>query len=108
IRGVLEIAETNDAVCAMRGAAIVTGHKALDPEHAGAAPRQLLQRCTSHRAQPADDDVEMGHASSPCEWTTLQRTAYPSRRGRVSAMSGTKVVAVSSTSRAARKIGVSR
>jgi hypothetical protein len=35
---------------------------ALEPEHALAAARQMMERCASHGAEAADDDIEMGHS----------------------------------------------
>src|SRR5712692_2395001 len=57
----LEITETNDARCAMRGAAVVTGRKALDSQHTFASTRQMMKCRTPHCAEPADHDVEMSH-----------------------------------------------
>jgi hypothetical protein len=61
----LEIAESNDAGAAMGGAAIVTGSVALEAQHALASARQMMERRASHRAEPADDDVEMRHNDQP-------------------------------------------
>ena len=35
---------------------------ALEPQHALAAARQMMERCASHGAEAADDDIEMSHS----------------------------------------------
>ena len=59
---VLEIAQANDPGAAVRGAAVVAGRVAIEPEHALAAPRQCMDGRAPHDAETADDDIEMGHS----------------------------------------------
>ena len=73
----LEIAEPDDAGFSMRRAAVVTGHETLDPEHAHATARQLIERRAAHCAEPADHDIELAMAGNP-----LGDPGYPVSDGR--------------------------
>jgi hypothetical protein len=65
VGGMLEIPKSNDAGQAMGGAAVVTGGVPLKPQHALASARQMLERRAPHRAQAADDNIEMSHSVGP-------------------------------------------
>ena len=58
VGGMLPIGQPDDAGRAMRGAAIVAGREALEPEHAVAPAGDLVERRASHGAEPAHDDIE--------------------------------------------------
>src|SRR6266516_3093137 len=62
----LEITQAEDARAAMRGAAVVAGRVAVEPQHPLAPAYQMKERRGPHRAKTADHDVEIGHPSSPC------------------------------------------
>ncbi len=57
----LEIAQTNDPRCAVRGTPLVSRRIPFNAEHTLAAACQPLQSSAAHRAKPADDDVETPH-----------------------------------------------
>src|SRR5262249_1453057 len=61
VRGMLEVPEPNDARAAMRGAAVMTGSIALDPQHPLASARQVVRRRAPHGAEAADHDIKMRH-----------------------------------------------
>src|SRR3954470_15796684 len=64
----LEISEPDDAALAMRGALVVSGCQALDPQRADSAPRQPMQRRGAGRAESHHDHVELRHRpTSDCE-----------------------------------------
>src|SRR5262249_220196 len=46
---------------AMRGAAVMTGSIALDPQHPLASARQVVRRRAPHGADAADHDIKMRH-----------------------------------------------
>lgn len=65
IGGVLEIADTEDAGRAVRGAAVVPRREALEPEHPHPAAGEMKQRRAAGRAQPAHHHVEIRHGRLP-------------------------------------------
>ena len=75
----LEIGEADDAGLAVRGAAVVAGREAIEPEHAPAAAGQFVKRGAAHDAEPAHYDVVCGHGRD----LSLALTAPPlAREGR--------------------------
>src|SRR5262249_32961058 len=61
VGGMLEVPEPNDARTAMRGAAVMTGSIALDPQHPLASARQVVRCRAPHGAEAADHDIKMRH-----------------------------------------------
>ena len=59
----LEIAETDDARLAVRGAPVVTGRKALDADRARPAPRESRKRRAACSAKADDRYVVFRHLS---------------------------------------------
>jgi hypothetical protein len=63
---VLEVGLPDDARQTVRGAELVGDLEALDPEHAPAAPREMVERRAAHPADSDHDDVvPLGHRCDP-------------------------------------------
>src|SRR5262249_20447463 len=90
VRGMLEIAEPDDARGAMRGAAVVSWFVLLDAEHADALDSEAVQRRAAHHPKPDHDHVEARHHA------TLARYCEPTcpARGQSAMVSGCLLVAV--------------
>src|SRR5579871_3832606 len=79
VRGMLEIAEADDAGEAVRGAPVVPGREALEPKHAQAAARQMIERRAPHRAR-SDDNHVMCHgrpALALLDWVAACSKGHP-------------------------------
>jgi hypothetical protein len=64
----LEIAQPDDAGCAMGRTAIMPGFISLDPEDMLAAARQMIECGAPHGAEPAHDRVELSHGVESVAW----------------------------------------
>src|SRR5262249_5297286 len=65
IGGMFEVSESNDARQAVGGATVVAWRVTLQPQHALASARHMLERRAPHRAQAADHHIEMSHTVGP-------------------------------------------
>src|SRR5262249_11251083 len=61
VRGMLEIAEADDAGRSVRGTAVVSRLIPLDAEHTNAPDREAVQRRAAHHSKPDHDHVEARH-----------------------------------------------
>src|SRR5262249_23098937 len=66
---VLVVAKPDDAGEPVRGAVVVSGREALDPDDMTAAPCQGMKGGAPHDAKPDDSDIEFCHYNGlfPCD-----------------------------------------